>query len=206
MEFTDTDTRFNHQRGNSIESTKYLETAMDIYETLQTRSKDGPQNEDINNTIKKMVAEIHHDLGCIATETNQPIAALDHFTAFNKARIEFADGKPQTKDMSLGVSWNELGNAYMMNEQWNSAADCFLRSMEILKQLESFKKVDLSFPQINLGFSYWLQGRLDEADQILSDILAAREEAYGINDRESFMSVLFSSFRCITKTDCIQDR
>ena len=178
---------------------------MEVYESLQTRSKDGPHNENIDKTIRKMVAEIHHDLGCIATETNQPRAALDHFTAFNKAMIEFADGQPQTKDMSLAVSWNELGNAYMMNEEWNSAADCFLRSMEILHQLESFKKVDLSFPQITLGFSYWLQGRLDEADQILSDILAAREEAYGINDRESFMSVL-SSFEFFAMADSIQDR
>ncbi|EED16512.1 NB-ARC and TPR domain protein [Talaromyces stipitatus ATCC 10500] len=180
--------RFNHQRGNSSESTRYLETAMDIYKILQNRSETGPLNEDINNTIKRMVAEIHHDLGCIATETNQPNTALNHFIAFNKAMIEFADGEPQTKDMSLGVSWNELGNAYMMNGEWNSAADCFLRSMETLKQLENFRKVDLSFPQINLGFSYWLQGRLNEADEILSDILAAREEAYGINDRESFMT------------------
>jgi hypothetical protein len=142
---------------------------------------------DLHRTIKTLLAEICHDLGCIATETNQPEAALTHFSAFNAAMIEFAGGEPQTKDKGLAVSWNELGNAYMMNENWKSAEDCFIISIDTLRQLDNFKKVDLSFPVINLGFSYWLQGRLSEADETLSDILAAREAAYGINDRESFM-------------------
>jgi hypothetical protein len=55
-----------------------------------------------------------------------------------------------------------------------------------LKQLYDFKKVELSFPIINLAFSYWLQGRLEEADKTLAEILATLEAAYGIKDRESF--------------------
>lgn len=138
-------------------------------------------------SIKTLSAEISHDLGCVATETNQPEAALLHFQNFNTTMMAFADGHPQTQDMRLAVSWNELGNAYMMNEEWTLAEECFIRSIDTLKQLDDYKPVDSSFPVINLGFSYWLQGRLDEAEQTLHDILALREAAYGINDQESFM-------------------
>lgn len=164
----------------------YLKTAMDVCQALEAtlQEKEVPG---LQKAVQTLLSEINHDLGCIATETNQPEAALRHFSEFNRSMIKFAGDEPQREDMRLAVSWNELGNAYMMNKQWTQAADCFIRSMDTLKQLNNFKKVDLSFPQINLGFSYWLQGRLDEADEVLSDILAAREAAYGINDRESFM-------------------
>jgi tetratricopeptide (TPR) repeat protein len=101
--------------------------------------------------------------------------------------LDFSGGTPQKEDKRLAVSWNELGNAHMMNKEWTSAEGCFIRSMNALKQLDKFKKVDLSFPIINLGFSYWLQGRLEEADKTLAEILEVREAAYGINDQESFM-------------------
>jgi hypothetical protein len=149
--------------------------------------QNGPQKDALLKKIKTLSAEISHDLGCIATETNQPEAALLHFSTFNTAMLDFSGGKPQKKDKRLAVSWNELGNAHMMNEEWTRAEDCFIRSMDALKQLDGFKEVDLSFPMINLAFSYWLQGRLEEADKTLAEILAAREAAYGINDRESFM-------------------
>jgi hypothetical protein len=137
--------------------------------------------------VKILSGEISHDLGCIATETNQPAAALTNFQAFNRLMIDFSGGNPQSKDMGLAVSWNELGNAHMMAEDWTLGEECFLKSMEELKQLDDYKPVDSSFPAINLSFSYWLQGRLEEAEKTLCDILAIRESVYGLNDRESFM-------------------
>jgi len=147
----------------------------------------GPQKDSLLKAIKTLSAEMSHDLACIASETNAPEAAFYHFSAFNTAMLEFAGGKSQKKDKRLAVSWNELGVAHMMLEHWRLAEDCFIRSMDALKELDDFKKVDLSFPIINLAFSYWLQERLDEADKTLAEILAIREAAYGINDRESFM-------------------
>jgi hypothetical protein len=68
--------------------------------------------------------------------------------------IEFSSGKPQIKDMGLAVSWNELGNTHIMNQEWTLGEECFLRSMNALKQLDDYKPVDSLFPVINLGFSY----------------------------------------------------
>lgn len=180
--------RFNHQRGNSLESTFYLDTAKSICTSLEDLLKEpGPEGVALLKSVKTLSAEISHDLGCIATETNQPEAALLHFRTFNTTMIEFAGGQSQSEDRRLAVSWNELGNAHMMNEEWILAEECFIRSMDTLKELDDYKPVDCSFPVINLGFSYWLQGRLEEAEKTLRDILAIRECVYGINDRESFM-------------------
>ena len=70
----------------------------------------GHENDALRRIIKTLSAEISHNLGCIATETNQPEPALHYFSIFNTAMLDFSGGKPQTKDKRLAVSWNELGH------------------------------------------------------------------------------------------------
>lgn len=168
-----------------LDSMVYFEAAESICRSLEhlleeTRNKRAETLKD----VKIISGEINHDLGCIATEINQPIAALKNFQEFNSLMMELSDGNRRPK---TAVSWNELGNAHMMNQEWTLGEECFHKSMNALKQLDDYKPVDSSSLVINLGFSYWLQGRLEEAGKILRDILAIRESVYGINDRESFM-------------------
>jgi hypothetical protein len=40
---------------------------------------------------------------------------------------------------------------------------------------------------VNLGLSWWLTGRYDDAVITLNEGLRHREQAFGTNDRESFM-------------------
>lgn len=93
----------------------------------------------------------------------------------------------EAKTQSLAISWNELGVAYMMNKRWQEGEDCFLRSIDITKGLASFTKTMISFPTVNLGLAYWLTDRYTEAVHILSEGLADREAAFGVDDRVSFM-------------------
>lgn len=137
--------------------------------------------------LKALLAEIHHNLGCVGTETNDPSGTLKHFQTFNQLMIdELSDGAPG-KDKRLAISWNELGNAYMLNGQWEKGEESFKKSMEIMRQVDGFQNIYNSFALVNLGLAYWLTDRLEEAVGVLTEGLKYREALYGLDDTESFM-------------------
>lgn len=43
-----------------------------------------------------------------------------------------------------------------------------------------------SLPIVNLACAEWMTGNLDEADRLLREGLAEREEEFGVDDRDSF--------------------
>lgn len=94
---------------------------------------------------------------------------------------------PDSTDMRLAISWNELGNGRMMNKQWEDAIICFEKSIEILKRQPDFTKTSLSFPLVNLGFAYWILEQLEHAEKVCQEALSDRHTAYGIDDGKSFM-------------------
>ncbi|KAL8731034.1 MAG: hypothetical protein Q9166_003685 [cf. Caloplaca sp. 2 TL-2023] len=141
--------------------------------------------------LKALLAEIHHNLGCIGTETNDPIGTLKNFQTFNELmNNEFGDGT-QGKDKRLAISWNELGNAYMLNGLWAKGEESFKKSMQTMQRVDGFQNIDNSFALVNLGLAYWLTDRLQEAVDVLMEGLKHREALYGPDDRESFITGRF---------------
>ncbi|EOD50697.1 putative tetratricopeptide repeat domain-containing protein [Neofusicoccum parvum UCRNP2] len=151
------------------------------------------QRTQYQRDLHATLAEITHNRGCIASETNEPQAALSHFTHFNAMMAaEFgADGQLCRRDMRLAISWNELGNAHMLNSDWRRGEACFERSVATMRQLAFFEEINLSLPVVNLGLSWWLQGRNEEALGLLLQGLGERQKAFGSDDRESFITGRF---------------
>ncbi len=92
-----------------------------------------------------------------------------------------------SSDMRLAISWNELGNAYMLNKEWSKGEECFQKSIVVMRQYGKFEKVSISLPLANLGLAYWLQGRHEEASDILAEGLKDRVDRCGPEDRVSFV-------------------
>lgn len=155
---------------------------------------DSSQSQGVKR-LDQILAEIHHNSGCIGTETNDPAGTLKHFKIFNGMMMDEIGDGPQGQDMRLAISWNELGNAYMMNAMWEKGEECFKRSMDTMKRVDNWSWTDMSFPFVNLGLAYWLMGRLDEATVTLMEGLGHREAAYGFDDRESFMYIFSLTLR-----------
>jgi tetratricopeptide (TPR) repeat protein len=147
------------------------------------------KTQELSNAINLIVAEIHHNIGCIGTETNQPRLTLKHFKIFNQMMIEKIVGDAKKQDVRLSVSWNELGNAHMLNKNYQEGEGCFKISLESAKELYDYRAEDHLFPYVNLGLSYWLLNRYEEALEVLNEGLRYRELAYGIDDTKSFMWV-----------------
>lgn len=91
------------------------------------------------------------------------------------------------EDQYLGVAWNELGNAYLQNDDTKKAEACYRKSFFIMDVTDGGVSPNtVSMPLINLGFALWLQGRLAEAAETFERALNYREENYGSDDNVSF--------------------
>lgn len=156
-----------------------------LYEDADAMSSHGVTHAELGYTL----AELYHNRGVIACGASDLTEGLRNLTMFhNMMEKEFDDDTPRT-DMRLGLACNELGFAYMLKEDWAQGEVYFLRSIELLEQLQNFEPVLISLPLVNLGYAYWLQGRLEEAAAVLERGVGDRERKYGIHDRISFMFV-----------------
>lgn len=137
--------------------------------------------------LDAVIAEIQHNRGCIATEINMPRDALRYQQSFNAMMAKELGSVKGGQDMRLAISWNELGNAWMLNRHWKRAEECFEESIRIMRLLDSYEKIWISLPLVNLGLAFWLQGYYDIATEKLLEGFHDRQERFGNDDRESFM-------------------
>lgn len=148
-----------------------------------------PEELKLAQELKVLLRLFHHHWGVIGLHTNRPKESLSHFQEFTEMlRQELGTDKPVAgKDQSLGVAWNELGNAYLQNEAHAEAEDCFLKSIDALRTLSKSTELSISMPLINLAFCHWIQGHLEESSAEFAQALTAREKEYGSNDKTSFV-------------------
>lgn len=142
-----------------------------------------PKERDIDNIL----AEIHHNRGVMANEINRPDQSLDYLLTFNAMMMKELGGRRPGTDMRLALSFNELGCAYMLRDDYPNAEECFEESITSMEKLDNYESWQISLPGVNLGVVYWLTGRYTEALDVLSQGLRDRERKFGFNDQESFM-------------------
>lgn len=189
---------YRHERGQSSESVVFNNTAQELCEHWQEKlgGKDNPQavfeSQDVRarlDLLHDTIAEIMHNKGCISTEINAPEAAFARFNVFNDMMRQDFESHPgrEKSDMRLAISWNELGNAHMLKKEWEEGERCFLRSIESMEKLTNFQATDLCLPLVNLGLTYWLQGKVNDAIEVLNRGLCIRKETLGDSDLGSFV-------------------
>lgn len=186
-----TNARYLHERGRPNDSNLFNNMAQSICESLKFRlyeqsdtfSDQGVTHAELNYAL----AELYHNRGCIASDANDVVEAMKNLKSFHDMMDKELGKKTQRTDMRLGLACNELGNAYMLKEDWVQGEKYFLRSIELLQQLDNFEPVLISLPLVNLGYAFWLQGRLDEAAAVLEKGVSDREAKYGVHDRISFV-------------------
>lgn len=130
---------------------------------------------------------MYHNRGVIANEINRPKESLEYLLTFNEMMLKELGGRQPGTDMRLALSFNELGCAYMLRDDYSNAEECFHKSISSMEMLDNFERWQISLPGVNLGVVYWLTGRYTEALNVLSKGLRDREKKFGFNDRESFM-------------------
>ncbi|KAF2656291.1 TPR-like protein [Lophiostoma macrostomum CBS 122681] len=185
---------YTHERGNSPDAILFNNMAQHICESLKLRLLENPDlGRKGNVTLARLnysLVEITHNRGCIALEINEPSDAIKYHTLFNETMVK-ESSRSEHEDMRLAISWNELGNAHMLNGDWSKGEECFLTSIEEMRKFKDFRPTTISLPLANLGLSYWLQGKTDVAYHTLMQGLRDREQEYGPDDRVSFITGRF---------------
>lgn len=173
-----TDARYLFERGLPEQSKSYFHLALTISEH---------SNSNDSEEVRSSIRESHCFLGCAAAETNDGEMCLKHHSIWlDMAMSRKSDAGTPVLDYELGIIHNEVGVAYAMNEMFDEAAKSFLRSIEVFQSLEKYEDTMLGWPEPNLGFMYWLQGRLEDAERVLVEILEIFAAAYGVDDTQSF--------------------
>lgn len=120
-------------------------------------------------------------------EANDAQDCLDRFKAWIENTIE---PNPVTESYQsqyeFALYLNELGVAYGMNGLNDAAIEHFLKSIKAFQNMTDYEDTLLSWPEPNLGFIYWVQGRHDEAKQVLLEILQIQEDTWGPDDEKTF--------------------
>ncbi|KAF2205660.1 hypothetical protein GQ43DRAFT_269423 [Delitschia confertaspora ATCC 74209] len=186
---------YYHETGHSLDAQPLIETAqmkaVSVMNSLPNLNLSLANADDICKQLNAIIAETHHNLGCIGTETNQPGLTLIHFKKFNEMMAQEVNETLQKTDNRLAISWNELGNAYMLNKMYLDGERCFKECLSVARQMSQFDPSEFSFPYVNLGLAFWLTGRLEQATETLLEGLQYRETRYGRDDQQSFITGRF---------------
>ncbi|KAI1669670.1 Tetratricopeptide repeat [Pyrenophora tritici-repentis] len=135
----------------------------------------------------RVVRESHSYLGIAAAETNEHSFSMVHKQKWLDILLTRQDGNGELlEDYELGYAYNEIGVAYANNDMLDDAANAFTRSIEIFQTSPTFEDTNLGWPQPNLGFVYWLQGKFDKAEEVLVEILDIHAAEWGVDDTTSF--------------------
>ncbi|KAJ5406075.1 tetratricopeptide repeat domain-containing protein [Penicillium sp. CMV-2018d] len=164
---------YQHERGNSEDIKPFFNLALEICrQTSDSRSSE-------------VLADIHYGLGAVANETNDGKSCLYHNEQLLKLRHDVFSSTGKG-DIRLANAHNQFGIALVMNREYEKAIYAFETSIGVYRGLEDYWLSMDHNPRTNMGFTYWIIGNLDRAEQILRDLLHDRETKFGVNDRESF--------------------
>jgi tetratricopeptide (TPR) repeat protein len=135
------------------------------------------------------IRESHCFIGIALVETNEHSLSMWHKKKWLDMLLERGSGGACIEDYELGYAYNEIGVAYGNTDMLDEAAEAFRRSIEIFQNLEDYEDTMLGWPEPNLGFIYWMQGELENAEHALVEVLDIHAAAWGVDDIKSFKYV-----------------
>ena len=146
--------RYQHERGESHTLLPILELALELC------------NNNTSHDARDLESDILYTLGAVANETNDAESCIRHTKKFLEIRMEVAQETAQV-DERLARSHNQMGIAWMMAEEYEKAEEAFKTSAREYEKIPNYTKDKRSLALANLGLAHWLQGDLDQANEVL---------------------------------------
>lgn len=120
----------------------------------------------LTNAVKDAQGCLKHNIACLAMRKAEAVK----------------NGRP---DLRLAFAHSQMGIAYMGIKKFALATAYFQQSIAMLKGLNADVE-EFGFPVANLGLAYWIQGQLEEADDLLTNELSNRKARWGSLDNVSY--------------------
>ncbi|XDG08250.1 hypothetical protein ABKA04_007865 [Annulohypoxylon sp. FPYF3050] len=169
---------YQHERGESHNLLPVLDLALDLC------------NHITQFDTRDLESDIRYTIGAAANETNNAELCIEHTKKFLDIRLAIAQETGQV-DERLARSHNQMGIAWMMTQEYDKAEKAFQMSAQEYEKIPQYTKDKRSLALANLGLAYWLEGKLDQANEVLELGLKDREELYGYMDSHSFRTGRF---------------
>ncbi|KAL9111738.1 MAG: hypothetical protein Q9227_003797 [Pyrenula ochraceoflavens] len=169
-----------YERGDYENAYSLSFQARAIAEVQMAERSPSQRSLDLINLLSK----IYYYHGALCSVTNKRNKSFEAHSKFLDLRERLESQIPH-QDELLPQALNEIGNDYMMREDYKLAESTYRASIEKYKGLKTYDSLQLSFPAGNLGLALWLQGRFDEASEVVMDALEDRERHFGRNDKNS---------------------
>lgn len=135
------------------------------------------------NSCKVVLADIYGVYGGRASECNEAQACYDAFRKqYELIREAIKLGLLRSPDIREALSEGGIGVGKMSLKKYAEAEVAFRRCLKIWEACPG----DPSIYVPHLGICLMLQGKLQEADTLLSELIAKRAEKHGVRDRTSF--------------------
>lgn len=143
--------------------------------------------DSLGSIATESIRESHSFIGIALVETNEHVESMSHKMTWLNMLLERKTVLGDiVEDYELGYAYNEVGVAYGNADRIDEAIEAFHRSIYIFQSLDDYEDTMLGWPEPNLGFMFWIQGKLDEAESALVEILDIHVEKWGVDDTESF--------------------
>lgn len=101
------------------------------------------------------------------------------------------------EDFELGYAHNQMGCSWMMAKDFKKGAQLFREALNIWHRIPGYTKGLALMEYANLGMSLWLQGKIDEAAEVLEEGQRESEDGLGKMSTSSFRLVnILSEHEC----------
>lgn len=167
------------QRGSVLESRSIFQLIIKLCD----------ESDDISSKwLASQLRLAHANEGYAAGESNDYRACLNHANIW-LAQLERRHLPSETsiRPSELGAAYSEVGVAHALLNNFETAEYYLLRSISTYKAMDIFQDTILVWPKLHIASIRWVQGRLSEAELILTEILGIQEKAFGINDTRSLL-------------------
>lgn len=160
-----------------------------IYEFLEL-AEDIAKSQQEN--MLPVLSELYYARGAYAAETNNLEVAYKSNISFLNLRIEISQTSEMgRRDPLLAQAYNQAANAHMDRAMISEAIELYEQSIAVFKSLDGFSEPVATIVIANLGTAFWLKERYEDASNILTRNLKAREEEFGKDDTQSFRYTTF---------------
>ncbi|RHZ70335.1 hypothetical protein CDV55_108149 [Aspergillus turcosus] len=178
------------ERGRTDDALGCYRIAETIVKDIQDKQQSQLTETEEEKKVHILLAEIHNNMGGAETERNNADKALHHFQLYNKLLKDMYNGQSDISDSSLTTSYFNMGMSCTMKGNYQKAIEYMTQALKEAEKLGDPSKIKpaRSLALINLGLTYWLMDRLEDASNRLETALREREELLGPNDRQSMIT------------------
>ena len=121
----------------------------------------------------KLLADVYGGLGALCTESNQFQGAYDNFAdQWKYLQLAFEQHELEKPSIWEVFGLGRLGNGLQGLHKYEEAEEYYRKCLKAWKNLPGDQKIFTT----HLGTCLWLQGRLEEAEEVLLGIIKDRSD------------------------------